>query len=40
MAKSDKLSLAEGGTPGGILLDAGTNELEILVFGWESSGTA
>lgn len=32
MAKSDKLSLAEGGTPGGILLDAGTNELEILVF--------
>lgn len=26
------LSLAEGGTPGGILLDAGTNELEVLVF--------
>ncbi len=25
-------SLADGGTPGGILLDAGTNELEVLVF--------
>jgi len=35
MAKSDKLSLAEGGTPGGILLDAGTNELEVLVFRME-----
>ena len=25
-------SMADGGTPGGILLDAGTNELEVLVF--------
>ena len=32
MAKSEKLSLADGGTPGGILLDAGTNELEVLIF--------
>tara|TARA_Y100001933_G_scaffold175956_1_gene174419 strand:- start:24 stop:974 length:951 start_codon:yes stop_codon:yes gene_type:complete len=24
--------MADGGTPGGILLDAGTNELEVLVF--------
>ena len=32
MKNHDKLSLADGGTPGGILLDAGTNELEVLVF--------
>ena len=32
MTNQSALSLAEGGTPGGILLDAGTNELEVLVF--------
>ncbi len=32
MTNQSALSLAEGGTPGGILLDAGTNELEVRVF--------
>lgn len=32
MTDQNALSLADGGTPGGILLDAGTNELEVLVF--------
>jgi two-component system chemotaxis response regulator CheV len=32
MTTPSTLSLADGGTPGGILLDAGTNELEVLVF--------